>query len=451
MVRILRNRFCLLIVASLLTGCGAGAESPLSESQADAGEATQTVSATAPTADKAGSQDWYRFRGPSGDGRATGDLPLAWGTDENIRWKSPLPGPGASSPVVWGNRIYLTCYTGYGTPRQPGGDLENLKRHILAFNRQDGELIWEKAIPAKLPEEESIRDHGYAANTPAVNDEGVFVFLGKTGVFAFDHDGNELWTADVGDGKHGWGTSSSPLIYKDLLIVNASVESQSLVALDRKTGKEVWRAGGIKEAWNTPIVVTSPEGREELIVCIHGKVLAFDPESGDPLWNCDTDITWYMVPTPVEHDGVLYILGGRSGTVSLAVKTGGTGDVTATHRIWTSNKGSNVSSPLYKDGHLYWMNDQRGVAYCAKADSGELVYEERIDRSGQIYSSPILAGDRIYYSNRGGKTFVVAAKPEFELLQTNDLRDGGQFNGSPAVDGDHLLIRSDNYLYCIGE
>lgn len=434
------------VLAVLLVGCQSEAQIPDVQQQTHSRVPTAAVSAHAKE-----TGDWSRFRGPTGDGVATGDLPLTWGTDQNIRWKTPLPGPGASSPVVWNDRIYLTCYTGYGTPREPGGSLEDLKRHLMAFHRKDGKLIWDKAIPAKLPEEKSIRDHGYAANTPVADADGVYVFLGKTGVFAFDHEGQELWNADVGQSSHNWGTSSSPLIYKDLLIINASVESRSLVALNRKTGEEVWRTDGIKEAWNTPVVVQSPEGREELIICIHGKVLAFNPTDGEQLWSCDTDITWYMVPTPVERDGVLYVLGGRSGTTSLAVKTGGTGDVTATHRLWTNNKGSNVSSPIYKDGHLYWMNDQRGIAYCAKAESGELVYEERVDRAGQIYSSPILVDDRIYYSNRSGKTFVIAAKPEFELLQTNDLRDGGQFNGSPAVDGDNLLIRSDQFLYCIGQ
>jgi outer membrane protein assembly factor BamB len=437
------------IVCLAQTGCSSDNSSPLGQPSAEADEpSTSAISTTAAPDDR--SANWFRFRGPTGDGVTQADLPVNWSQDENIVWKTPLPGPGASSPVVWGDRIFLTCYTGYGTPRQPGGSLDELERHVMAFRVSDGELLWDKAVPAKLPEEETIRDHGYAANTPAVDEDRVYVFLGKTGVFAFDHDGNQLWQADVGQNTSGWGTSASPLLYKNLVIINASVESQSLVALDRETGDEVWRTGGIKQAWNTPIVVESPTGRSELIVPIVKKVLAFDPDTGKPLWSCNTDITWYMVPTVVEHDGVLYILGGRSGITSLAVKTGGSGDVTDSHRLWTSNKGSNVSSPIYKDGHLYWMNDQRGIAYCAKADSGELVYEERIDRAGQIYSSPLLAGDRIYYTNRNGQTFVLAAQPEFEQLAVNNLRDGGQFNGSPAVAGDRLLIRSDNYLYCLG-
>ncbi len=138
-----------------------------------------------------------------------------------------------------------------------------------------------------------------------------------------------------------------------------------------------------------------------------------------------------MVPSVVADDGIVYCLGGRSGVAALAVRAGGSGDVTKTHRLWTSIKGSNVSSPVYHDGHLYWMNDSRGIAYCAKADSGEVVYEERLPRAEQVYSSALLADGRLYYLTRDGRTFVLAAKPEFEQLAVNDLRDGSVFNGSP--------------------
>jgi hypothetical protein len=278
----------------------------------------------------------------------------------------------------------------------------------------------------------------------------VYVFLGKSGVHAFDHEGNAVWNTSVGNNTSGWGTSASPLLYKDLVIINASVESESLIALDRKTGQEKWRTGGIKEAWNTPMIVRAESGREELVLAIHGKVLAFDPNSGKPLWSCDTGITWYMVPTAISADGIVYVLGGRSGIASLAVKAGGSGDVTSSHRLWTSNKGSNVSSPVIKDGYLYWMNDQRGVAYCAKADTGEVVYEERLDRAGQVYASALLAGGNIYHLTRDGVTYVLAAEPKFEQAAVNQLRDRSQFNGSPAVLGNQLLIRSDKFLYCLG-
>jgi outer membrane protein assembly factor BamB len=397
--------------------------------------------------------DWSRFRGPDGSGAsAEGDPPIEWSADENIAWKTPLPGPGASSPIVWGDRVYLTCYTGYYLPEDPGGGtLEELERHLLAIRLSDGKIIWDKAIAARLPEEPQIRDHGYAANSAVADEAGVIVFFGKSGVYAFDHDGNERWHADVGDGASDWGTAASPVLWENLVFINASVESQTLYALDRKTGDEVWSAGEINDAWNTPLVLTTPSGREELVVARQGTILAFDPASGDELWNCATDITWYMVPSPVVDAEHVYYLGGRSGIMALGIRTGGSGDVTDTHRLWTSNQGSNVSSPVLHEGHLYWMNDSQGLAYCAVAETGEILYEQRMERSDQVYASALLANGRVYYLDRSGRTFVVAATPEFEQLAINDLRDGSIFNGSPAVAGDQLLIRSDKFLYCIGE
>jgi outer membrane protein assembly factor BamB len=399
----------------------------------------------------ASAADWPRFRGPDGMGTSTATgLPLTWNAEQNIVWKAPLPGAGASSPIVFGDRIYLTSYTGFFVPDQPGGSPEQLQRRLLALRRTDGGVLWDRAVTAKLPEEQQIRDHGFAANTPVADDDRVYVFFGKTGVFAFDHAGQQVWQADVGDRTHGWGTSASPVLHNDLVFINASVESESLVALDHKSGQERWRAKGIRESWNTPVVVTAASGRQELVVAMQGKVLAFDPETGRELWSCQTDIGWYMVPSVVAADGVVYCLGGRSGVAALAVRAGGNGNVTKTHRLWTSVKGSNVSSPVYQDGHLYWMHEQRGTAYCAKADTGEIVYEKRLERAGQVYASALLADGRVYYLTRDGRTFVLAAKPEFEQLAVNDLRDGSLFNGSPAVDGDRLLIRSDKFLHCIG-
>jgi outer membrane protein assembly factor BamB len=398
-----------------------------------------------------GSRDWNRFRGPTGMGVAdVSGLPVEWSQDDGLVWKIALPGAGASSPVTFGDRIYLTSYTGFFVPDEPGGSPEELKRHLIALRLDDGQVVWDKAVAAKLPEEERIRDHGFAASSVAADEERIYAFFGKTGAFAFDHDGNQLWQADVGPKTNGWGSAASPVLYKDLVFINASVESESLVALDRKTGEQKWRAGGIREAWNTPLVVTAASGREELIVPVQGSVLAFAPDSGESLWSCKTDIGWYMVPSVVAADGVVYCLGGRSGTAALAVRAGGSGDVTATHRLWTSLKGSNVSSPVFLDGHLYWTHESREIAYCAKADTGEIIYEQRLERSGQFYASALLADGRLYYVSRNGKTFVLAAKPQFEQLAVNDLSDRGVFNASPAVAGNRLLIRSDKFLYCVG-
>lgn len=440
------GRWALAWAACLTLGCGG--ENTTSQEEGAGGAPEVRPAALRAIA---GEADWSGFRGPTGMGVSdAGGLPVTWSATENLVWKTPLPGAGASSPIVHGERIYLTSYTGYLVPGEAPGSLEQLQRHLIAINRADGSVAWDRAVAAKLPEEPKIRDHGYAANTPAADAEHIYVFFGKSGVFAYSHAGEQVWRADVGDNASGWGTSASPVLHDDLVIINASVESESLIALDRRTGQEKWRARGIKEAWNTPVLVRAASGREELIVAIHGKVLAFDPASGKQLWSCDTDITWYMVPSVVAADGVVYCLGGRSGTASLAVRAGGQGDVTATHRLWTSKNGSNVCSPVYADGYLYWTNDNRETAFCAKADTGEVVYEERLPRAGQFYASALLAGGRLYYLSREGKMFVLAAKPQLEQLAVNDLSDRGVFNGTPAVDGDRILIRSDKFLYCVG-
>lgn len=401
----------------------------------------------------AGAQDWQQFRGVAGLGVSPAKgLPLNWSQKENLVWKTELLGAGTSSPIIVGSRVFLTCYSGYNVPRQPRGTMEKLKLHVVCLDRDSGKTNWNTEVAPKLPEQATIRDeHGYATSTPVADGERVYCFFGKSGVFAFDFAGKQLWQADAGAGLSGWGSAPSPVLHGDLVIVNASVESESLVALDKKTGKEKWRAKGIKESWNTPLIVTNTDGKSELVVASMGKILAFDPASGEHLWNCATDIGWYMVPSVVAHDGVVYCIGGRSGVAALAVRTGGKGDVTATHRLWTGKKGSNVSSPVYHDGHIYWMHDNQGTAYCAEAKSGKIVYEERVEGAGQVYASPVLADGKLYYVSRAGRTFVVAAGPKYERLAVNDLGDSSAFNASPAVSGSQLFLRSDRFLYCIGK
>lgn len=444
-----RFAFGATLLFMLLLGCGADQSG--GDNAATAADPVRKKPVAGASTAKVASLEWSRFRGPAGAGSAADvSLPLTWSPSEHIAWKTPLPGAGASSPIVFGDHIYLTAYTGFLVPGEEGGDPSQLKRHLLALSRDNGQILWDRAIPADLPEEQSIRDHGFAASTPVADANRVYVFFGKTGVLAFDHSGQQLWKANVGQKTHGWGSSASPILYNDLVIINASVESESLVALNRETGQEVWRDGGINEAWNTPLIIEAG-GRSELIVATHGKILAFDPAHGKPLWSCDTDITWYMAPSVVAHEGVVYAIGGRSGITALAVRGGGTGDVTSKQRLWTIKDGSNVSSPVFHQGHLYFANDNREVAYCIEAATGKVVYEQRLNRAGQIYASALLAAGRVYYTTRDGKTFVIAAKPKFEELAANSLSDGGLFNASAAVNGKQLLIRSDKFLYCIEE
>lgn len=400
-------------------------------------------------------QDWPQFRGPGAMGRtAAQGVPLTWSDEQNVVWKTPLPGPGASSPITFGSRIFLTCYTGYATSSSEPGSMSQLKRHLLCLNLADGKLLWNTAVPAELPEQERIReDHGYASSTPVTDGERVYAFFGKTGVFAFDLSGKQLWRANVGTTLNGWGSATPLALHGDLVVVNASIESESLVALNKATGKEVWRAVGIKESWHAPVFVNAPEGQSEVVVAMLRKVAAFDPRTGTPLWHCDTGINWYMCPTPVTENGMVYTIGGRNPNGGLAIRAGGRGDVTGSHVVWKVNKGSNVPSPILHDGYLWFAHENLGVVYCVNAKTGELVFEERLNPSpGQIYASPVLADGRLYFTGRGGRTVVVAARPKFEQLAVNTLEGNrGVFNASPALSGSRLLLRSNRALYCLGK
>lgn len=400
--------------------------------------------------------DWPQLRGPSARGISVAKgLPTKWSASENIAWKAALPGAGASTPIVAGGKIYLTCYRGYNVPGEGGGSQEDLERLLVCISPTDGKVLWEKPVPSKLPEQDRIREeHGYASGTPVADETHIYCFFGKSGVFAFDHQGNQKWHVLVGDGLNGWGSASPLTLHGNLLLVNAAVESESLIALDKKTGKEVWRTRGINETWHPPLVVPLPGSKSELIVAMPNKVVGLDPANGKELWSCAMDCGWYKVPVPTEDKGVVYSIGGRSGETAVAMRAGGRGDVTDSHRLWTSTTGSNVSSPIYHNGYLYYASDSQGIAYCADAKTGKIKYQERLPRANQIYSAALLAGGNLYYLDRSGTCFVVAAKPKFELIATNALgsrEDRAVFNASPAVVGSRLLIRSDKMLWCVGK
>jgi outer membrane protein assembly factor BamB len=400
------------------------------------------------------SSDWPQFRGLGAHGRGTAKgAPLHWSDTSNVVWKATLPGPGASAPIVLGNKIYLTCYTGYGVSSREPGDMTALKRHLLALNLADGKILWDTPVPAEMPEQDKIREgHGYSSSTPVADADRVYTFFGKTGAFAFDHTGKQLWHTKVGDKLNGWGSAASPVLYKDFLLVNASTESDSLLALDKKTGKEVWRASGVPESWHAPAFVTAPDGKTEVVIARNGRVQGFDPENGASLWSVKTGIPWYMCPTPVSENGIVYVIGGRTPNGALAIRAGGRGDATASHIVWKTGKGSNVPSPILHDSHLYFAHENLGIVYCLNAKTGEVVYEQRLEPNpGQIYASPVLADGKIYYTARGGRTVVIAASPKFEKLAENTLENNrGAFNSTPAISGARLLLRSNRALYCLG-
>jgi outer membrane protein assembly factor BamB len=346
---------------------------------------------------------------------------------------------------VLGDRVYVTCYSGYGLDGESAGTLQDLRLHVVCLELADGSIRWTKTIQPSLPETEKVREHGYAASTPTTDGERLYVFFGKTGVIAFDLDGNQLWQTNVGTTLHGWGSGSSPVLFGELLIVNASVESSGLVALDKRTGRQVWRAEGIESSWSTPHLVNLADGGIELVLSIEGRVLGFDPATGKQLWSC-AGIRGYTCPSAVSRDGIVYITGGRQSQI-MAVRAGGRGEVTDSHKLWEAQAGANVCSPVIHGDYLFWLSDRNQVAYCINRHTGEIQYSQRM--RGQPYASPVLVGDKLYVVTRNDGTLVLAAKPEFELLAHNRLDDRSMFNGSPAVAGNSMLIRSDRYMYSI--
>lgn len=401
-----------------------------------------------------GGADWTRFRGPNGlaTSEETG-LPVRWSAKENVVWRTELPGPGTSSPITLGERIFITSYSGYGLTAESPGNVGDLMRHVVCLDRNNGAIVWQKEFRPIVEESKYSGGnntwHGYASSTLATDGQFLYVFFGASGVYCLDLAGNEKWHADVGDDTTGWGSGNSPLLYKNLLIVNASIESSSLRALDKMTGKEVWRVGGIKGSRNTPNLVDVAGGKQELVVSRPDVIAGYDPDSGKELWRCKgIPDKGYVCPSVVAHDGVVYAIGGRKNT-AIAVKAGGRGEVSA---LWEVGKGSNVSSPAYHEGYLYWVHERQGTAYCLEASTGKIMYEARLEpRPGITYSSVTIADGKVYAVSQHDGTFVLAAKPEFQLLSHNEFEDDdSRTNACFVVSKGQLLLRNDKYIYCLG-
>ncbi|NUQ63448.1 MAG: PQQ-like beta-propeller repeat protein [Pirellulales bacterium] len=403
----------------------------------------------------AAATDWNGFRGPDRLGTAEAkDLPVTWNSNANIVWKQALPGPGTSSPIVVGPRIYLTCYSGYAESIENPGEMAALTRHVVCLEHETGKIVWTKSFKAKMPESEyqpgNNSRHGYASSTLTSDGRRLYVFFGISGVFCLDLDGRVVWNTEVGSGTHGWGSATSPLLCGGLVIVNASVESKSLVALDQATGKEAWRKTGINSCWSSPVLVDAG-GKQEVVLNTPHKIAGFDPKTGEELWHCEGVPDGYICPTAIVHEDVVYAIGGRKNT-AIAVRAGGRRDVTGTHVLWTADKGSNVSSPVYLDGHLYWFHESRGMAYCLNAKTGEVVYESRLEpRPGLIYASVTAADGKLYAPSQEQGVYVVEAKPTFKQLAVNVLEeDSSRTNASIVVSRDRLILRTDKAIYCIG-
>lgn len=407
--------------------------------------------------------DWPQFRGPNASGIAPADAqpPVTWSETQNLKWKTPLPGPGSSSPIVVGDRVFVTCYSGYGDGGS-GGSPEKLQRHLLCVERASGKILWDKSVPAELPEDPYtgyLTEHGYASSTPVSDGERVYVFFGKTGALAFDLQGNPLWKVNLGkeSGNRHWGSGASPVLYKNTLIVTASEESRAVYALDKATGKQLWKADGsnLELCYSTPALVEA-EGRTDLVLALPRELWGMNPDTGKLRWFANTSLSGNVSPTVVAAQGVIYASGGFPQLAAVAVRAGGKGDVSQTHLLWTSQNASYVPSPIVLGEHLYFATDQ-GFALCVKAKDGQAVFKERFPgvtaggRGGKpFYASVVLAGGNLYAVSRRHGTFVFPAQPQFKLLAQNKLAgDDTDFNGTPALCGKQLLLRSNRALYCL--
>ena len=405
------------------------------------------------------SNNVLRFRGNDGNGTSANvNIPTEWSPQSNLKWKAQLPGAGSSTPIVVGNRIYVTCYSGYGTDLNSTGTQKSLVRHLIALDLNTGKEIWKASvenISTEDPFQGFLTEHGYATSTPTSDGENIYAFFGKSGVFAFDKQGKQLWKTSVGteSGSRHWGSSASLIGYKNLIIVNAADESQTIYGLNRKTGEVVWKAeaAGLENTFCTPLLISLGE-RTELVIAVPWEIWGLDPETGKLLWYVETDLDSNVCPSVIAKDGIVYAMGGRQGG-SIAVRAGGQGDVAKSHVLWKATATSYVPSPVIHKDRLYWVND-RGIALCVNAKTGELVYQERVGASGTgrlFYASVSLINEKLYAVSRHGGTVIYETGDKFRQIANNKHLDDTAFNASPVVTGNHLLLRSNSHIYCISQ
>lgn len=386
-----------------------------------------------------GTRYWPRWRGPSGQGVVEGTgYPDRWSDTVNVLWKRPVPGRGHSSPIVWGDRIFLT------TSRNQGRRVS-----ILSFRRSDGALLWQ----ADAPNGPAERHHGKnspASATATTDGERVYASFGSRGMLAVDFDGNVVWHRDLGRIDNYHGPAGSPLLYRDTVIIYQDQNGGAFVtALDARTGETRWRTERTaRVGWGTPIAV-SVGGHDELIVSSQRFVRSYDPSTGEERWRCDGMLR-EVIPTPVVGHGLIYCASGRAGP-TLAIRPGGRGDVTGSRVAWRTTRGSPfVPSPVVYGDYLYQINDMSSIVTCLNARTGETVWQERLGRPRRegISASPVVVDDKLFVTNDEGRTFVLGTGPEFELLHVNDI--GAPTLASPALVDGVWYIRTADELFAVG-
>jgi outer membrane protein assembly factor BamB len=385
---------------------------------------------------------WPCWRGPSYQGLVTdGPYPDTWSDKQNVLWKVELPGSGNSSPILWKDRIFLT--TAYD-----GGK----RRSILCLSRTDGKRLWEAFAPDAKPEFAKDKN-GHASGTPTTDGERVYAYFGNHGLLCVDVEGQQVWHKDLGAMDAYHGTSCSPLLYRDrvLLFQDHRAKGGSFAAaFDKKTGKQLWKTPRKERVgWGSPVAVRVGE-HDQIIVSSSFRVYAYDPADGKELWTCGGNLE-EVTPTPVVGHGLIFCCSGRAGP-TLAIRPDGTGDVTKTHLVWKSTKGSPfIPSPLLYGDYLYMVNDIISLITCYEARSGKLMWQERLGEPVKhgFSASPVGVEGKVFFTNDEGETYVLAAGREFKLLHVNRLH--ARTLASPALLDGRWYFRTDRYLLCIGK
>ncbi len=389
---------------------------------------------------------WPRWRGPSGQGLVSGTgYPDRWSATENVRWKTPLPGSGNSSPIVWGDRVFLT------TARESGQRVS-----LIAFDRTTGRQLWETFAPPG----ERDRAHpknGFASSTPATDGERIYVSFGSRGLYAFDMNGRQVWQRQVGDIANYHGAAGSVLLYGNRVILyqdhgggffGRGGGSGFIAAYDVRTGAQLWRTARDQSVgWGTPVAVRVG-GHDEIIVNGQSRVMAYDPDTGVELWRCN-GMSAEVIPTPVVGYGLVFCSSGRAGP-TLAIRPGGRGDVTNSHLAWNTERGSPfVPSPLLYRGQLYTINDMASIVTSFDARSGRVLWQGRLGvaRREGFSASPVAVDGKVFFTNDEGETFVLKAGPAFELLHVNAI--GERTLASPALVDGTWYVRTDQHVLAI--
>ncbi|MCI0534202.1 MAG: PQQ-binding-like beta-propeller repeat protein [Verrucomicrobiales bacterium] len=381
-------------------------------------------------------------------------MPIRWSTTNNVKWRVALSERGNSTPIVWDDRIFVT---------QPAGN----RRMLICFNRGDGKLLWQAGVTS-AEAEPTHSTNPYCSASPATDGERVIVSFASDGLWCYDFSGKELWhRTDLGRQIHIWGNGSSPVIHENLCFLNFGPgEGTYLLAVDKKTGKTMWRQDEATDyvhpktgetatqgktyigSWTTP-VLTKVEGKDQLLMSWPKRLVAYDPNSGRELWTC-AGLNPLVYTSPIYAEGIVVTMGGFNG-MAMALRAGGNADVTEFRRLWHHPKTKQrIGSGVIHNGYIYIHNDP-GVAECFELKTGKLVWEERLKgkgASGSNWSSVMLADGNCYTITQGGDCFVFKASPQFELLSANFL--GEPSNSSVVPSNGELFIRTHQALWRIG-